>query len=157
MVSSAAPRHHSAWQLTAEPALSRNHSLRRLRLELGGRSDFQHLQVVGMFNFAVPDACWLMDARSRPEQHLANALVLEPHPASQHVNHLEVEVVPVPRPAPGEILVPMINLDRSEQRIEHGDRIAQLLLAEVVRIEWEEAAELPESGRGAGGFGSTGR
>ena len=57
----------------------------------------------------------------------------------------------------GEILVPMINLDAGPQRIEHGDRIAQLLLAEVVRIEWEEAAELPQSGRGEGGFGSTGR
>jgi hypothetical protein len=110
VVSSAAPRHHSAWQLTAEPALSRNHSLRRLRHELGGRRDLQHFQVIGMLDLAVLDACWLMDARSRPEQHLANALVLEPHPASQHINHLEVEVVPVPfsrgflsRPSPDDV------------------------------------------------------
>ncbi|MEO5510609.1 MAG: dUTP diphosphatase [Longimicrobiales bacterium] len=57
----------------------------------------------------------------------------------------------------GEILVPMINLDRGEQRIEHGDRIAQLLLAQVVMIEWEATSELPDSRRGTGGFGSTGR
>jgi dUTP pyrophosphatase len=57
----------------------------------------------------------------------------------------------------GELLVPLVNLDASEQRIEHGDRIAQLLLSQVLRISWEEAAELPPSGRGTGGFGSTGR
>lgn len=57
----------------------------------------------------------------------------------------------------GEILVPMINLDAAPQRIEHGDRIAQLLLAQVVRIEWREVDELPETERGTGGFGSTGR
>src|SRR5690349_402986 len=63
-----------------------------------------------MLDLAVLDACWLMNARSRPEQHLANALVLEPHPASQHINHLEVEVVPVPfsrgflsRPSPDDV------------------------------------------------------
>ncbi len=57
----------------------------------------------------------------------------------------------------GEILVPMINLDPSPQRIEHGERIAQLLVAAVIRIEWEEALELPPTARGEGGFGSTGR
>lgn len=57
----------------------------------------------------------------------------------------------------GEILVPMINFDREPQAIEHGERIAQLLVSAVVRIEWREQAELPDSERGAGGFGSTGR
>jgi dUTP pyrophosphatase len=57
----------------------------------------------------------------------------------------------------GEIQVPMINLDANPQRIEHGDRIAQMLLAQVVRIEWQEVQELPSSDRGTGGFGSTGR
>jgi dUTP pyrophosphatase len=57
----------------------------------------------------------------------------------------------------GEIQVPMINLDANPQRIEHGDRIAQMLLAQVVRIEWQEVEELPSSDRGTGGFGSTGR
>lgn len=57
----------------------------------------------------------------------------------------------------GEILVPMINLDAGPQTIEHGDRIAQLLVAAVIRIAWEEIDELPTSERGTGGFGSTGR
>lgn len=57
----------------------------------------------------------------------------------------------------GEIQVPMINHDGSAQEIEHGERIAQLVVARVVQIEWEPAEVLPETERGAGGFGSTGR
>jgi dUTP pyrophosphatase len=57
----------------------------------------------------------------------------------------------------GEIRIPLINFDTSPQEIAHGERIAQLLLARVLRIAWEEADELPQTGRGAGGFGSTGR
>lgn len=57
----------------------------------------------------------------------------------------------------GEIRIPLINLDPEPQVIEHGERIAQLLVARVVRIEWSPAQLLPESVRGDGGFGSTGR
>jgi dUTP pyrophosphatase len=57
----------------------------------------------------------------------------------------------------GEIRIPLVNLDTEPQVIEHGERIAQLLVARVVRIEWQPAAELPPSERGTGGFGSTGR
>lgn len=57
----------------------------------------------------------------------------------------------------GEIRVPLINLDREPQEVAHGERIAQMLIARVVRIEWEPAATLPPTGRGSGGFGSTGR
>lgn len=57
----------------------------------------------------------------------------------------------------GEILVPMVNLDRSPQTIDHGERVAQLLVTPVARLVWEENAELPGTERGAGGFGSTGR
>jgi len=57
----------------------------------------------------------------------------------------------------GEIRVPLINHDQGPQEIEHGERIAQLVLARVVRIEWRESDELPASERGTGGFGSTGR
>lgn len=57
----------------------------------------------------------------------------------------------------GEIRIPMINLDAAPQEIAHGERIAQLLVAPVLRIDWSPAAALPESERGAGGFGSTGR
>ncbi len=57
----------------------------------------------------------------------------------------------------GEIRIPLINFDREPQEIAHGERIAQLLVARVIRIAWEAATELPPTGRGAGGFGSTGR
>jgi dUTP pyrophosphatase len=57
----------------------------------------------------------------------------------------------------GEIRIPLINFDRETQTVEHGERIAQLLIAEVARIAWQPADDLPESGRGSGGFGSTGR
>jgi len=57
----------------------------------------------------------------------------------------------------GEIRVPIINHDAEPQRIEHGERIAQLLIAPVVRIDWDPVAELPGTERGDGGFGSTGR
>jgi len=57
----------------------------------------------------------------------------------------------------GEIRIPLINFDGQPQEIAHGERVAQLLLARVVRIEWLEVSELPPSGRGTGGFGSTGR
>jgi dUTP pyrophosphatase len=57
----------------------------------------------------------------------------------------------------GEIRIPLLNLDRAAQSIEHGERIAQLLVASVVRIEWQPAETLPATSRGTGGFGSTGR
>lgn len=57
----------------------------------------------------------------------------------------------------GEIRIPLINLDTEPQVIEHGERIAQMLVAQVVRIDWEPAEALPATDRGAGGFGSTGR
>jgi dUTP pyrophosphatase len=57
----------------------------------------------------------------------------------------------------GEIRIPLINLDASAQEVAHGERIAQLLLASVLRIEWHLADELPATTRGTGGFGSTGQ
>lgn len=57
----------------------------------------------------------------------------------------------------GEIRIPMINLDSEAQTLDHGERIAQLLVARVIRIAWQLADALPASERGSGGFGSTGR
>lgn len=56
----------------------------------------------------------------------------------------------------GEIAVLLINLGGESFTIERGMRIAQLVVAPVTRIVWEEGADLPASIRGAGGFGSTG-
>lgn len=56
----------------------------------------------------------------------------------------------------GEVAVPLINLGEHPFVIERGMRIAQLVVAPVSRVEWTETADLPETARGAGGFGSTG-
>jgi len=50
----------------------------------------------------------------------------------------------------------LINLGQEPFTIRRGDRIAQLVVAPVARIEWEPVAELPPSARGEGGFGHTG-
>ncbi|MQB00917.1 MAG: dUTP diphosphatase [Actinobacteria bacterium] len=58
----------------------------------------------------------------------------------------------------GEIKVIVVNLDADEPiHIERGEKIAQLVVQPVVTAELEEVAELPDSERGSGGFGSTGR
>lgn len=56
----------------------------------------------------------------------------------------------------GELRIILLNLGKSAYRIEPGDRIAQMVVAKYESVEWEEA-ELAESQRGAGGFGSSGR
>lgn len=56
----------------------------------------------------------------------------------------------------GEVCVILVNLSGEDFVVERGERIAQLVLAKHEVIEWEEVSELAESGRGAGGFGSTG-
>ena len=57
----------------------------------------------------------------------------------------------------GEVLVSLHNHGASVQRVEPGERIAQLVIAPFLKAEFEEAADLSETGRGTGGFGSTGR
>ena len=56
----------------------------------------------------------------------------------------------------GEVCVILVNLSDAEFVIEKGERIAQLVLARHDTIEWEESDALAASGRGEGGFGSTG-
>jgi len=57
----------------------------------------------------------------------------------------------------GEIQVILMNAGSEEFRVERGDRIAQLVVAPVVRPEWVEVETLDPSDRGEGGFGHTGR
>ena len=56
----------------------------------------------------------------------------------------------------GELKVILINHGDEPFAIARGDRVAQLVLAPVIRAAWSEVAELDETQRGAGGFGSTG-
>ena len=55
----------------------------------------------------------------------------------------------------GEIGVILVNLSNEEFTVKNGDRIAQMVIAKHETAIWEEVAELSETDRGAGGFGST--
>jgi dUTP pyrophosphatase len=56
----------------------------------------------------------------------------------------------------GEIVVLLVNLGQEPHTIAPGDRVAQMVIAPVSRAVVEEAVELSQTGRGAGGFGHTG-
>ncbi len=57
----------------------------------------------------------------------------------------------------GEVMVGLCYLGTEPYAIRHGDRIAQAVIADVRRWPAVEVDALPETARGAGGFGSTGR
>ncbi|GAB6281155.1 MAG: dUTP diphosphatase [Thermovirga sp.] len=57
----------------------------------------------------------------------------------------------------GEVRVILINHGEEPFGIEKGDRIAQMVLARVERLAWDEVKGLSETSRGGGGFGSTGK
>ena len=57
----------------------------------------------------------------------------------------------------GEVGVILINHGDQPFTVERGQRIAQLVVARHERVVWEPAAALPDSARGTGGFGSTGK
>lgn len=57
----------------------------------------------------------------------------------------------------GEVVVALVNTDRTRAAtLTRGDRIAQLVLQRVAHASWDVVDTLPETVRGAGGFGSTG-
>jgi dUTP pyrophosphatase len=56
----------------------------------------------------------------------------------------------------GELQVIVMNAGTEPFTVERGTRIAQAVLAPVLRARWAEVAELPDTARGLGGFGSTG-
>ncbi len=57
----------------------------------------------------------------------------------------------------GEIQVIVLNTGSEPFKVERGTRIAQAVLAPVVRASWDEVPDLDVTARNAGGFGSTGR
>ncbi len=57
----------------------------------------------------------------------------------------------------GEIKVILFNHGNDEFLINNGDRIAQMILTPIHKIDFEEVDQLPETIRGEGGFGSTGK
>ena len=57
----------------------------------------------------------------------------------------------------GEVKVILANLGSEPFEVVRGERIAQLIPAPVLKVRFTEVSDLDETGRGAGGFGSTGR
>ena len=57
----------------------------------------------------------------------------------------------------GQIHVVLLNHGKTEQIIQHGERIAQFLITPVLTPAYVEAEELTDTDRGVGGFGSTGK
>ncbi len=57
----------------------------------------------------------------------------------------------------GEVMVALHNHSAVEQIVKHGERIAQLVVAPFLKVDFTQAEELEETARGVGGFGSTGQ
>ena len=57
----------------------------------------------------------------------------------------------------GEIMVALHNHSDKDETVEGGERVAQLCIMPFLKAEFEEADELSDTVRGAGGFGSTGK
>ena len=57
----------------------------------------------------------------------------------------------------GEICVILVNLSQEDFIVTDGERICQMVIARHEQAEWAQVTELEETGRGAGGFGHTGK
>jgi len=57
----------------------------------------------------------------------------------------------------GPLGVALVNLGAEPYTIRHGDRIAQMIVAPVIQVQFQEVDALSDTARGTGGFGSTGK
>jgi len=57
----------------------------------------------------------------------------------------------------GEVCVPLINLSDKSYTVQPGERIAQMIISPVQKVEVEEVQEYSQTARATGGFGSTGK
>jgi dUTP pyrophosphatase len=96
------------------------------------------------FRIAVPEG---FEAQVRPRSGLAlhRGVVLPNAPGTIDPDYR------------GEVQVLLLNAGREPFVVRRGDRIAQLVVAPVARIEWEEVEALEATSRGEGGFGHTER
>ena len=96
----------------------------------------------GLF-IAVPEGC---EAQVRPRSGLAikNGITVLNSPGTIDADYR------------GEVKVILINLSNEPFTIQNGDRIAQMVIAKYEKITWNQVAQLSETERGAGGFGSSG-
>lgn len=119
---------------------------------LGGKHPHQNLIIqpgekptlIGVgFSMALPDG---YEAQIRPRSGLAckYGITVANSPATIDSSYR------------GPVKVGLINLTNYPYEIQHGDRIAQMVIAKVELAEFEEVGELNDTDRGQGGFGSTG-
>jgi len=106
-------------------------------------SPMQRRLVKTGFSFAIP-AGFEMQVRPRSGLALKHGVTLPNTPATIDSDYR------------GELLIAMINLGAEPFAISRGMRIAQLIVARVEAPTLVEVDELPATGRGTGGFGSTG-
>lgn len=57
----------------------------------------------------------------------------------------------------GEVIVALYNQSQEERVVSYGERIAQMVIAPFVQVEFEQSDTLDDTARGGGGFGSTGK
>jgi len=95
------------------------------------------------FSVAIPEGC---EIQGRPRSGLAlkHGITVPNTPGTIDSDYR------------GEVKVILINHGAEPFPIHRGDRVAQLVLAPVTLAAWDEVAELDETRRGSGGFGSTG-
>ena len=96
------------------------------------------------FAIAVPEG-YEAQVRPRSGLALAHGIVLPNAPGTIDSDYR------------GEVKIIVCNTGEQAFTIERGDRIAQLVIAPVVRAEWDEVASLDATERGEGGFGHSGR
>jgi dUTP pyrophosphatase len=96
------------------------------------------------FAIAVPEG-WEAQVRPRSGLALRHGLLLPNAPGTVDSDYR------------GEVKIIVLNAGKEPVTVRRGDRIAQLVFAAVPRVSWEECERLPETPRGAGGFGHTGR
>lgn len=111
--------------------------------EDGTLAPFERRLFATGFSIALPEG---YEAQIRPRSGLAarHGITLPNSPATIDSDYR------------GELRVALVNLGTEPFRVERGMRIAQMVVAPVVQVAFQEAEELPDSARGEGGFGSTG-
>ena len=92
-----------------------------------------------------------------PGEDLADLIYARSGLAAKHGITLSNCVGVVDSDYRGEIIVALCNVSDRSYTVQPGERIAQMVITPVVRMETEQSDELDETERGSGGFGSTGK
>lgn len=96
------------------------------------------------FAIAIPEG-WECQLRPRSGLALRHGITLPNTPATIDSDYR------------GELMVALVNLGAEPFQVTRGMRIAQMVFARVEGVRFRPVEELPATGRGSGGFGSTGR